>query len=152
MISEAELMELSYPDAPKIAGTIPGPKGKAIWDESARYETPTRVGGSYFQVVWQEALGATVKDADGNIFIDMIDALDLLSGTWLAASMGGALEKHLMHYRLSAPCSAADAMGFQVCLTRMSAFRRLGPSKPAVRYVCKTSTPAVPFAQKAGFP
>ena len=75
MIREKELMELSYPDAPKISGPIPGPKGKAIWDESARYETPTRVGGSYFQVVWQEALGATVKDADGNVFIDMTGGL-----------------------------------------------------------------------------
>ncbi len=75
MIQEQELMILSFPDAPKIVGKLPGPKTKAIWDQSARFEAPTRVGGMYFQVVWEEALGATVKDPDGNVFIDMTGGL-----------------------------------------------------------------------------
>ena len=67
MISEKELEKLSYPDAPKIAtDKVPGPKGQKIWDEAAKYETPTRVGGMYLPFVWQEALGATVNDPDGN--------------------------------------------------------------------------------------
>ena len=75
MISEAELMKLSFPDAPRITGALPGPATKKIWDRSWEYETPTRVGGSYLQFVWDEAFGATVKDPDGNVFIDMTGGL-----------------------------------------------------------------------------
>jgi 4-aminobutyrate aminotransferase len=75
MISEAELMKLSYPGAPKIAGTPPGPATKKLWDQSWKYESPTRVGGSYLQFVWEEAFGSTIKDPDGNIFIDMTGGL-----------------------------------------------------------------------------
>jgi 4-aminobutyrate aminotransferase len=76
MISEKELEKLSYPEAPKIVtDKIPGPKGKKIWDEAAKFETPTRVGGMYIPFVWNEALGATVKDPDGNVFLDMTGGL-----------------------------------------------------------------------------
>ena len=65
MISEKELEKLSYTDAPKIVtDKVPGPKGQKIWDEAAKYETPTRVGGMYLPFVWNEALGSTVKDPD----------------------------------------------------------------------------------------
>ncbi|HBL23836.1 MAG TPA: aspartate aminotransferase family protein [Deltaproteobacteria bacterium] len=75
MISEAEIMKLNFPDAPKVADTLPGPKTKEIWDKSWKYETPTRVGGSYLQFVWDTALGSTIKDPDGNLFIDMTGGL-----------------------------------------------------------------------------
>jgi len=76
MISEKELEKLSYPEAPRIVtGKVPGPKGQKIWDEAVKFETPTRVGGMYIPFVWNEALGATVKDPDGNVFIDMTGGL-----------------------------------------------------------------------------
>jgi 4-aminobutyrate aminotransferase len=75
MISEAEIAKLSFSGAPKIGKKIPGPKTRELWDKSWKYESPTRVGGSYLQFVWQEALGSTVKDPDGNIFIDMTGGL-----------------------------------------------------------------------------
>lgn len=75
MISEKDLMNLSMQDAPKISGPLPGPEAKKIFDESLKYETPTRVGGMYLPLVWEEAFGATVKDPDGNIFIDMTGGL-----------------------------------------------------------------------------
>ena len=75
MISEAELLKLSFPDAPKVSGDLPGPATKEIWDQSWKYESPTRVGGSYLQFVWETAFGATVKDPDGNLFIDMTGGL-----------------------------------------------------------------------------
>jgi 4-aminobutyrate aminotransferase len=70
MISEAELVNLSYPDAPKMVTRVPGPKVQKLLNESARYEAMTRGGGS-FPLVMEEGRGATVKDPDGNIFIDM---------------------------------------------------------------------------------
>jgi 4-aminobutyrate aminotransferase len=70
MISETELVKLSYPDAPKMVTRVPGPKVQKLLNESARYEAMTRGGGN-FPVVMEEGRGATVKDPDGNVFIDM---------------------------------------------------------------------------------
>ena len=70
MISEAELRELSFPDAPKMVTTVPGPKVAALMEESAKYEAFTRGGGG-FPVILSEGMGATAKDADGNLYIDM---------------------------------------------------------------------------------
>ena len=70
MISEAELKELSYPDAPQMVTQVPGPKVAALMAESARYEAFTR-GGADFPVILEQGRGATAKDADGNLYIDM---------------------------------------------------------------------------------
>lgn len=75
MISESKVRKLSFPDAPKITGELPGPVGKAFFEQSMKYETPTRVGGMYLPFVWDEAFGATIKDPDGNLFIDMTGGL-----------------------------------------------------------------------------
>jgi len=70
MITEAELVQLSYPEAPKMVTTVPGPKVQKLLAESAKYEALTRGGGT-FPVIMEEGQGATMKDADGNIYIDM---------------------------------------------------------------------------------
>jgi 4-aminobutyrate aminotransferase len=70
MISEAELLELSFPDAPKMLTTVPGPQVAALMEESAKYEALTRGGGG-FPVILSEGKGATARDADGNLYIDM---------------------------------------------------------------------------------
>ena len=70
MISEAELKELSFLDAPQMVCEVPGPKVKALMEESHKYEAFTRGGGG-FPVILEHGKGATVKDADGNLYIDM---------------------------------------------------------------------------------
>jgi 4-aminobutyrate aminotransferase len=70
MISEQELAGLSYPEAPKIVTKIPGPKSQKILEAVPRYESLTRPGGAA-PPVFDEGMGAAVKDPDGNIFIDM---------------------------------------------------------------------------------
>ena len=70
MISEAELAKLSYPDAPKMVTKVPGPKVQKLMAESAKYEAMTRGGGNS-PIIMEEGRGATVKDADGNLYIDM---------------------------------------------------------------------------------
>jgi 4-aminobutyrate aminotransferase len=70
MISEAELKELSFPDAPNMLTTVPGPQVAALMAESAKYEAFTRGGGG-FPVILSEGKGSTAKDADGNLYIDM---------------------------------------------------------------------------------
>jgi 4-aminobutyrate aminotransferase len=70
MIAESELMELSFPDAPKMVTAVPGPKVSELMAESAKYESFTRGGGG-FPVILEHGKGATVYDADGNLYIDM---------------------------------------------------------------------------------
>ena len=67
---EAELMDLSWADAPKMVTEAPGPKVIALMAESAKYESFTRGGGG-FPVILEQGKGVTVKDADGNLYIDM---------------------------------------------------------------------------------
>jgi 4-aminobutyrate aminotransferase len=71
MISEQELSKLSYPGAPKIVTKIPGPKSQRIIADVPKYESLTRPGGAA-PPVYDEGMGATVKDADGNIYIDIV--------------------------------------------------------------------------------
>jgi 4-aminobutyrate aminotransferase len=71
MIKEKDLAELSYPDAPKIiTDSVPGPKGQEILGESHKFESMARGGGG-FPLVYDEGKGATIKDPDGNIYIDI---------------------------------------------------------------------------------
>jgi 4-aminobutyrate aminotransferase len=70
MISEVELAKLSYAEAPKMVTRVPGPKVQKLMAESAKYEALTRGGGNA-PMIMEEGKGATVKDADGNTFIDM---------------------------------------------------------------------------------
>jgi 4-aminobutyrate aminotransferase len=70
MITEEMLATLSYPEAPKmVTKTVPGPKGQAMYNDALKYETPTRVS-LVPPLVWEEGLGATTRDPDGNVFID----------------------------------------------------------------------------------
>ena len=70
MITEAELMELSFPHAPHMVTQVPGPKVGELMAESAKYESFTRGGGG-FPVILEHGKGSTVKDPDGNLYIDM---------------------------------------------------------------------------------
>jgi len=70
MIAEEKLAELSYPGAPKIVTEIPGPESQKIIKDVPRYESLTRPGGAA-PPVFDEGMGATVKDPDGNIYIDI---------------------------------------------------------------------------------
>jgi 4-aminobutyrate aminotransferase len=71
MISEKELAKLSYAEAPKvITKSIPGPKTQEYLQGSFDSESMAR-GGGRFPFVFSEGRGATVKDPDGNVMIDI---------------------------------------------------------------------------------
>jgi 4-aminobutyrate aminotransferase len=71
MIKEKDLAELSYPKAPIIVtSTVPGPKTQKILEDSRQYESMARGGGG-FPLVFNEGKGATIKDPDGNVYIDI---------------------------------------------------------------------------------
>ena len=71
MITEQELAVLSLPDAPKIVtDKVPGPKSFLLLEEAPQYESMTRGGGG-FPLVFDEGKGVTVRDPDGNVYIDV---------------------------------------------------------------------------------
>ncbi len=69
-IKESELAKLSYKDAPQMTTSIPGPEATKYLEESFAYESMARGAGRY-PMVYAEGKGATVKDPDGNVFIDI---------------------------------------------------------------------------------
>ena len=71
MISEQELAALSYPDAPKmLTNEVPGPECRLLLEDSLQYESLARGAGA-FPCVYDEGMGSTVKDPDGNLYIDI---------------------------------------------------------------------------------
>lgn len=70
MISEQELAELSFANAPKIVTDVPGPKSAKLLTDAPEYESMTRGGGG-FPLVYDIGKGVTVQDPDGNIYIDI---------------------------------------------------------------------------------
>lgn len=80
MISETEIAKFSYEEAPKrVTDKLPGPKTQKILDEAQEYETPTRMSVLFGPLVLDEGRGATVKDPDGNIYIDAIAGVAVAS-------------------------------------------------------------------------
>jgi 4-aminobutyrate aminotransferase len=69
-ISEEELAKLNYSEAPVLKTAVPGPKTLEYLKRSDETESMAR-GGGRLPFIYEEARGATVKDVDGNILIDI---------------------------------------------------------------------------------
>lgn len=71
MITEAELEALSYPGAPRmVSASVPGPLSQESLRRSLDVESMARGGGD-FPLVFDQGYGVTVKDPDGNLYIDI---------------------------------------------------------------------------------
>lgn len=100
MISEKELAELSYAEAPKmVTDTVPGKKSTEYLEGSFSSESMAR-GGGKFPLVFGEGRGATVKDPDGNVYIDITAGVAVNSVGRCHPRVIAAMEKQmgsLMH-------------------------------------------------------
>ncbi len=76
------LLPLSGADLPRLTGPTPGPASRALIDRLALRECPAITArrarrahalgvADTDPIVWSQALGANVQDADGNIFVDL---------------------------------------------------------------------------------
>ena len=71
MLDEKDLAELSYRGAPKIVTQgFPGPATQEYLETAFENESMAR-GGGRFPLVMAEGKGATIKDPDGNLLIDI---------------------------------------------------------------------------------
>jgi 4-aminobutyrate aminotransferase len=69
--------EYHYADAPKIVVKPPGPKASQLLEECAKYDPKT--ASYYFDTAWDSARGATLKDLDGNVFLDLSAGISVLN-------------------------------------------------------------------------
>ena len=71
--------ELSYEEAPRIVVTPPGPKSKQLLAKQSQLETRAVTYSKAFPFAIDSARGATIKDVDGNTFIDWMGGICVLN-------------------------------------------------------------------------
>jgi 4-aminobutyrate aminotransferase / (S)-3-amino-2-methylpropionate transaminase / 5-aminovalerate transaminase len=62
---------LAGDELPRVAGAVPGPASEALAHRLARVESPNITRLRPPPIFWTEARGAAVRDADGNIYVDL---------------------------------------------------------------------------------
>jgi 4-aminobutyrate aminotransferase / (S)-3-amino-2-methylpropionate transaminase / 5-aminovalerate transaminase len=62
---------LAGDELPRVAGTIPGPRSRALAERLARVESRNITRLDAPPIFWVEARGAAVRDADDNVYIDL---------------------------------------------------------------------------------
>jgi 2,4-diaminobutyrate 4-transaminase len=70
---------LSFPEAPTIRTQPPGPLSKKAIETQNRYETRTRLYTNFFPMAVAEGKGSSIKDLDGNVFIDWFAGICVLN-------------------------------------------------------------------------
>ena len=70
---------MSYEEAPRIVVTPPGPRSKQLLSRQSQLETRSVVYSKAFPFAIDSARGATVKDVDGNVFVDWMAGICVLN-------------------------------------------------------------------------
>jgi len=73
------LQELSFEDAPKISVKPPGPKSQELLAKQSTFETQAVIYPKAFPIAIDSAKGATVRDVDGNLYIDWVSGICVLN-------------------------------------------------------------------------
>ena len=73
------LSELSFMDAPKIVAGPPGPKSMNLLDKQMRLEGRAVSYPRGTPVAFEQGRGATIRDVDGNVFIDFFGGAGVLN-------------------------------------------------------------------------
>jgi diaminobutyrate-2-oxoglutarate transaminase len=72
-------LDNSILEAPVINVIPPGPKSLKIIKEQEEYETSALNYPKYFKIAIDKALGSTVIDVDGNVYIDMVTGISVVN-------------------------------------------------------------------------
>src|ERR1700722_2169298 len=76
---EHNFEELHFEPAPVLAGEVPGPRSREMLAEQDALESSARSYPRSVPVAIEEGRGATMKDADGNTFIDFFGGAGVLN-------------------------------------------------------------------------
>lgn len=122
-LTEDQISAMNYPDAPRITVTPPGPKSSAIRSLQEKYETHTVKYMKYFPTAWESGKGATLKDADGNVFIDWSSGAGVMNVGYSNPKITAAIlsQAQKLVHGLDVPTAgrAEFLVGFDSILPRM---------------------------------
>jgi len=78
IMRKIDLSSLHFEEAPKLITEIPGPKSKEILKKQSLFEGNAVSYSRGIPVAFEEARGATLKDVDGNVYIDFFGGAAVL--------------------------------------------------------------------------
>jgi diaminobutyrate-2-oxoglutarate transaminase len=74
-----EFAELSFPEAPKIVVKPPGPKARALLEKQKEVDSRAVYYATVIPTAWDSGKGATLKDVDGNTYVDFMAGISVLN-------------------------------------------------------------------------
>ncbi len=79
MTVEEELESMSFSEAPKIVVKPPGPKSLELLNAQRELETKSLIYPKAFRFAIDAARGATIRDVDGNYYIDWVAGIAVMN-------------------------------------------------------------------------
>lgn len=96
----ASLQGLSYEEAPRIIVKPPGPKSKDMLAKQSSLETRAVIYPKAFPFAIETAKGATIKDVDGNLYVDWVSGISVLNlghnNPYISAAVKSQMD-HIWH-------------------------------------------------------
>ncbi len=74
-----DFAELSFPEAPKIVVKPPGPKARALLEKQKEVDSRAVYYATVIPTAWETGKGATLKDVDGNTYVDFMAGISVLN-------------------------------------------------------------------------
>jgi len=74
-----EFADLSYPEAPRIVVKPPGPRATKLLQRQAQVDSRAVYYPTMIQVAWESGKGATLRDVDGNTYVDFVAGISVLN-------------------------------------------------------------------------
>ena len=74
-----EFRDLSFPEAPKIVVKPPGPRARELLEKQKQVDSRAVYYPTVIPTAWEAGKGATLKDVDGNVYIDFIAGISVLN-------------------------------------------------------------------------
>lgn len=78
-IATMDFEELSYAEAPRVMGTVPGPKSRKALETQRKFESNVVSYPRAIPIAFEEGKGATIKDMDGNVYVDFFSGAGVLN-------------------------------------------------------------------------
>jgi 4-aminobutyrate aminotransferase / (S)-3-amino-2-methylpropionate transaminase / 5-aminovalerate transaminase len=102
-------------DLPHVQGTVPGPKSRQIFEQEQRYVAPGRQRISALAgLALDHGAGATLTDADGNVYIDFVAGIAVASLGHGHPALVDALARQASRLMVGTFASAERAEAFQL--------------------------------------
>jgi diaminobutyrate-2-oxoglutarate transaminase len=71
--------ELHFPGAPSVETPLPGPRSRELIEKQRKYDSDAVAYPKDLPIALDEASGATLRDVDGNTFLDMFAGIGVLN-------------------------------------------------------------------------